>query len=157
MRNIQGLDSTQIDHAKMCWEFISQETNDESQTVDLDVFKNFKVDFDVSEAHKPGSKTAYLENKNMIRLGADAYPGYSMVNSANSIMSLLACLCHELSHAQRYHMGFRRPFTELDKNLDEAETSIHASYMPVLEQTDRKHLIEDAMQRLEIWNTGELL
>lgn len=157
MRNIQGLDPVQIDQAKMCWEFISQISPEEHNTLESKVLTSFSVDFDVSNAAKPRSTTAYVEAKNLVRLGANAFPGTGMVNCANSTMSLLACLCHELSHAQRYHMGFRRPFDGYDNNLDEAETSIHASYMPVLSRTDRRHLVEDAMQRLEAWKKGEYL
>lgn len=157
MRNTQGLTIEQIDKAKICWEFISEPPSDEQNTLSVDALIGFSVKLNVSEAHNSGSKTRFIESENLVMLGADAFPSPSLViNCANSTMSLLACLCHELAHAQRYHMGFKRPFGNRDMNLDEAETSIHASYMPVLSPTDRKHLIEDAMQRLEIWNTGEI-
>jgi hypothetical protein len=157
MRNIQGLTPEQIDKVKMCWEFISEPSIDNQDSLSTNVLDGFSVKLDVSEAHKSGSKTRFIENKNLVVLGADAFPSHSAItNCANSTMSLLACLCHELAHAQRYYMGFRRPFENRDMNLDEAETSIHASYMPVLSSIDRSHLIEDAMQRLEIWKTGEI-
>lgn len=154
MRNRQGLTSDQIEMAKMCWEFITQSTPDDSGAVFL---VDFSVALDVSGAHESGSKTVFIENKNLVKLGADAFPSNSaIIGCANSTMSLLACLCHELAHAQRYYMGFRRPFEGRDVCLDEAETSIHASYMPALSSSDRNHLVEDAMQRLTIWKAGEI-
>jgi hypothetical protein len=157
MRNMQGLTPEQIDQVIMYWEYILQPSPVDKNTLSASILTDFSVELDVSEAHKSGSKTRFIENRNCVMLGADAFPNhFGLIRCANSTMSLLACLCHELAHAQRYYMGFRRPFKGHDVNLDEAETSIHASYMPVLSPTDRKQLIEDALQRLEIWKTGEI-
>ncbi|MCP4699111.1 MAG: hypothetical protein GY862_20000 [Gammaproteobacteria bacterium] len=145
MRNIHGLTQRQIENAIIHWKFITQPSS--SDKLAASALHEFSVNLDVSNACKHGSKTVFLEDGNIVRLGADAYPGSNVV-SANSVMSLLACLCHELSHAQRYHMGFRRDHYDV---RDEAETSIHASYMPFLSSTDRRHLVEDAKQRLDSW------
>lgn len=156
MRNQQGLTPEQIEQAQLYWCYISENADEDftDPTLKTDVFDNFSIKLDVSEAHISGSKTRFIENRNIVMLGADAFPNDFAID-ANSKMSLLACLCHEFAHAQRYCMGFRRPFRGRDINLDEAETSIHASYMPVLSPMDREHLIEDAMQRLDIWKKGE--
>jgi len=66
-------------------------------------------------------------------------------------MSILACLAHELAHAQRLEMGFQRPFTLPHSLIDEAETSLHASFMSVLSAKDREDLIADARDRLTQW------
>jgi hypothetical protein len=82
-------------------------------------------------------------------LGADAYPG--MGQSANSRMSVLACLAHELAHMRRAGRGFRRPLTPPDGFLDEAETSIYASFFKYVPLRDREDLVEDARDRLFDW------
>ncbi len=79
-------------------------------------------------------------------LGADVYPGNGV--DANSRLSLLTCLAHELAHAQRFHLGFSRPTNEPDLLVDEAETSLHASFIPELADVDRVDLVEDARDRL---------
>ncbi|MFT5130457.1 MAG: hypothetical protein ACI8W8_004088 [Rhodothermales bacterium] len=66
-------------------------------------------------------------------------------------MSMLACLAHELAHAQRFRLDYRRPFELPDMLLDEAETSIHASFHVVLSEVDRRDLVEDGRDRLEMW------
>lgn len=152
MRNFHGLDETQIDKAKMTWEFITQTGPEEdNSTLEPTALSGFCVKLDVSHAATSGSTTAFLEGQAIVRLGADAYPNPARGLSANANLSLTACLCHELAHAQRYHLGFRRPLDGCEMNLDEAETSIHASYMPFLTPTERHDLIDDARERLEIW------
>jgi hypothetical protein len=71
-------------------------------------------------------------------------------------MSVLACLAHELAHLQRRRMDFNRPFHLPDAHLDEAETSIHASFLPALSQVDREDLVEDARDRLIDWLAAHL-
>lgn len=66
-------------------------------------------------------------------------------------MSMLACLAHELAHAIRKEMGFRRPFRPPDSYLDEAETSIFAAFIQPVSRQDREDLIEDARDRLIDW------
>jgi hypothetical protein len=70
-------------------------------------------------------------------------------------MSLVSCLAHELAHAERYDLGFRRPHELPDVLLDEAETSLHASFMNGLGPAEREDLVEDALDRLNQW-FGEL-
>lgn len=104
---------------------------------------------DVGEASQYGSRTRFVEEHNLVSLGADAYPGVG--SGANSRLSMLACLAHELAHVERFEMGYRRPLEHSDRLLDEAETSLHASFSPVLSARDREDLIEDARDRLIDW------
>jgi len=57
------------------------------------------IDPDTSEAVRRSSKTRFSEEQNKVILGADAFPGGGV--DANSRMSTLACLAHELAHAER--------------------------------------------------------
>ena len=85
----------------------------------------------------------------MVLLGADAYPGAGV--DANSRMSVLACLVHELAHAERFAVGYRRPTSLPDVLLDEAETSLRAAFTSVISPTEREALVEDARDRLIAW------
>jgi hypothetical protein len=100
-------------------------------------------------ALKHGSRTYFNEDQQIVFLGSNVYPGDGM--TANARLSVLACLAHELAHAQRYKNGYRRPVTMPDVLIDEAETSLHASFHPVLNPIDREDLIEDARDRLIHW------
>jgi hypothetical protein len=104
---------------------------------------------DVSEAHRHSSRTRFDEVQGRVILGANVLPGVGM--TPNARMSLLACLAHELAHAERYEMGYRRPLELPDMLLDEAETSLHASFTPILGNRDREDLVEDARERLSDW------
>lgn len=103
----------------------------------------------VSEASRPGSKTRFNENQKEVILGADAYPGEGV--NGTSQMSPLACLAHELAHWERFEIGFRRPFEEPGVFLDEAETSLHASFTSILGPFDRTCLVDDARERILEW------
>lgn len=152
MRNQHGLDTEQIDRVKMIWEFITQpDENDPDNSVEQSKLAGLVVELDLSKAHEHNSTTVYLEGKGIVRLGANAYPSNGGDQSANGRMSVLACLCHEYSHAQRYHLGFRRALDGSGMHLDEAETSIHASHMPALNNRDREDLVDDATERLNFW------
>ena len=70
---------------------------------------------------------------------------------ANSRLSTLACLAHELAHAERFRLGYRRPLDLPDVHLDEAETSVRASFTSILRMRDREDLVEDARNRLIQW------
>jgi hypothetical protein len=133
-RNRIGLSDHQIEHCQETWEFLCG---------------RFKRELDVSEAARHGSRTRYDERRRVVILGADAYPGIGQ--SANSRMSVLACLAHELAHMRRAARGFRRPLTPPDSDLDEAETSIYASFLKEVWAHDRVDLIEDARDRLIDW------
>lgn len=134
-RNINGLTEEQIQKCVYAWEVLC--TGRE------------KIELDISEAHKNGSQTKYSEENNQVILGANVYPGTS--TDANSRLSYLACLAHELSHAERYKKGYDRPFSMPETLLDEAETSIDASFHVVISSRDKEDLIEDARDRLILW------
>jgi hypothetical protein len=104
---------------------------------------------DLSEAARHGSRTRYDERRRVVILGADAVSGTGQ--SANARMSVRACLAHELAHVLRAEMGFTRPFAPPDAYLDEAETSIHASFLKNVSRRDREDLVEDARDRLIAW------
>lgn len=72
-------------------------------------------ELDTSIADQSGSRTAYHEDRNVVVLGADVYPARwtTMGHSARSRMSVLACLAHELAHAQRFNKGYSRPFDRM--------------------------------------------
>jgi len=108
-----------------------------------------KIELIISEASGHSSKTRFNENRKVVILGADAYPGYG--TDANSRMSVLACLAHELAHAERFQLGYQRPSNLPDMLIDEAETSIHASFVSALSKRDRMDLIEDARDRINSW------
>lgn len=110
-RNYIGLTDDQIDRCVRVWKAFGDET---------------RWRLDTSEAGRHGSRTRYDEDRHVIVLGANAYSGVG--SSANARMSMQACLAHELAHMLRAELGFRRPFVPPDVHLDEAETSIHASF-----------------------------
>jgi hypothetical protein len=133
-RNRTGLTVKQIEYCLFVWEVLSSE----SPRILL-----------TDEAHLDGSRTRFVENRNVIYLGADVYPGYG--TSANSRMSVPACLAHELSHAERFIRGYRRPVEMPDVLIDEAETSLDAAFHTALNSKEREDLIEDARDRLTEW------
>jgi hypothetical protein len=133
-RNYIGLTEIQIGRCRDVWEALCGESN--------------RV-LDVSEAAYHGSRTRYDEDRDAVILGANAYSGAGA--SANSRMSMQACLAHELAHMLRAELGFNRPFTSPDVHLDEAETSIHASFLESVSLRDREDLVEDARDRLFDW------
>lgn len=67
--------------------------------------------------------------------------------------SLVACLAHELSHVERFERGYRRPIEMPEMLIDEAETSLNASFMQLISQRDREDLIDApaARDRLIQW------
>ena len=147
LRNIIGLNSTQIKHVTLAWEFL--------MSVDLTSHLKLKtpmqsIVLDISDASVDNSRTTFNEKTNTIKIGADVYPNTNALD-ANSRMDYLTCLCHEYAHAQRLSMGFDRPTKTPESHLDEAETSIHASFIPCLHKNGRKDLIEDAELRLMAW------
>lgn len=133
-RNTVGLTERQIEQCEMIWKAISGDKN---------------VPLIVSEAMLYGSRTRFVEGRNVVYLGADAFPGQGP--GANARFSLLACLAHEYSHFERYEREYKRPLEEPDVFIDEAETSLNASFNPLLSPKDRENLIEDARDRLDQW------
>ncbi len=150
MRNQAGLTKEQIDQCKLIWNFLTSGDSDIGHFDDAKL-EGMKIELDTSEAHKHGSKTRFNEDRNIVILGTDAFPGHNVIDP-NSKLSEIACLIHELSHAQRYYLGFRRPCNPLaDYRLDEAETSLHASFHSALYPSDRSYLVEDAQKHIESW------
>ena len=133
-RNRNGLTDRQIEY---CIEALQVLCGDEDRILITD------------EANINSSRTRFVEDRNVVYLGADAYPGNN--SSANSRMSVLACLAHELSHMQRFDREYRRPLDMPDILIDEAETSLNASFHIALGSKDREDLIEDARDRLIEW------
>ena len=131
-RNANALDARQIQTAVWAWQALGSPTQ-----------------LDTSRATQPGTSTAFSERHQVVFLGANAFPGSTP--DANSRLSVLSCLAHELAHVERYAAGYRRPFQLPDLLLDEAETSIRASFMSPLSHRDREDLVEDARDRLDGW------
>lgn len=134
LRNKTALTEYQIGKCKLAWEVLGG-----SDWAELDTGR--------ATAHC--SLTCYNENDGKVYLGADAYPGLG--TEANSRMSMLACLAHEVSHAQRYRKQYRRPFDLPDRLIDEAEASLNGSFNAALSKTDRRDLVEDGRDRLNLW------
>jgi hypothetical protein len=133
-RNRNGLTDRQIEYCIEAWQVLC---GDEDRILITD------------EVNINSSRTRFVEDRNVVYLGADAYPGNN--SSANSRMSVLACLAHELSHMQRFDREYRRPLDMTDILIDEAETSLNASFHIALGSKDREDLIEDARDRLIEW------
>lgn len=133
-RNQVGLTDDQIYRCTQVWEVLCGGT---------------LPDLDTTEAARPGSRTRYDEDRRVVISGADAYSGTG--SSANARMSMQACLAHELAHMVRAEKGYSRPLVPPDEYLDEAETSIEASFNEFLSRRDREDLVEDARDRLIDW------
>ena len=103
----------------------------------------------IIEASRHSSRTRFNEIDNNVYLGADVKPGIGI--EANSRMSILSCLAHELAHAERFRLGYRRPTDLPDVLLDEAETSLRAAFTSILRKKNREDLVEDARDRLIQW------
>jgi hypothetical protein len=113
-------------------------------------------ELDFSDAMKHGSQTRFNQAKNRVFVGADVMPGRLMVD-ARSRMSPMACLAHELAHAERYNKyGFDRPLEMPDKLRDEAEASLLASWNPSLNKNDKSCLVEDDRDQLITWLAMQL-
>jgi len=133
-RNQVGLTEEEIERCLLAWKVLCGEKERELVA---------------DEAHRHSSRTRFNETSGKIHLGADVKPGVG--TEANSRMSELACLAHELAHAERFEIGFQRPIELPDNLIDESETSLHASFKPVLSSKDREDLVEDARDRLIQW------
>jgi len=133
-RNQSGLTGQQVEYCVEAWAVLCAD---------------LPVELDISEAAQNFSRTRFNEEQNKVFLGADAFPGPG--TDANSRMSTLARLAHELAHAERFRLGYRRPTDLPDVLLDEAETSLRAAFTSVLRRKDREDLVEDARDRLIQW------
>jgi len=130
-RNQRGLTPRKIAICEAIWELLGG---------------NEVCPLDIREASEHGSRTRYNQTINAVYLGADIEPGVG--TEARIRMSELACLAHELAHAERFRLGYDRPGLETATLIDEAETSLHASFMQSLSTTDRHDLIEDARDQI---------
>ena len=135
-RNQEGLSERQIEKCQSAWKVIGG---------------NKLCQLEISEAASPGSRTRFSQTNSIVHLGADVMPGRS--SDARSRMSMLACLAHELAHAERYQKGYDRPLDLPDLLIDEAETSLSASFTLVLGRQDRDDLVEDAQNQIVDWLT----
>ncbi len=133
-RNQAGLTDKQIEYCLEVWAVLRADR---------------QIALDISEASQNFSRTRFNEDQNKVVLGADAFPGEGV--DANSRMSTLACLAHELAHAERFQLGYRRPTDLPDVLLDEAETSLRAAFTSILRKKNREDLVEDARDRLIQW------
>ena len=104
---------------------------------------------ETSEAIQYASRTRFNEVQKVVFLGVDAWPGDGV--DANARLSTLACLAHEFAHVERFQIGYRRPTDLPDVLLDEAETSLRASFTSLLSPKDREDLVEDARDRVIQW------
>src|SRR5262249_37244718 len=133
-RNQVGLSEEEVERCLLAWKILCGE-KERALVIDA--------------AHRHSSRTRFNETSGKVHLGADVKPSRGI--EANSRMSVLACLAHELAHAERFEIGFQRPIEFPDNLIDEAETSLHASFMPVLSSIEREDLVEDARERLSQW------
>jgi len=136
-RNQIGLTPREIEYCVKAWEYLCEEGEGGLR------------ELVTAEASRHSSKTYFSEADGRVYLGADVKPGRGI--EANARISIVGCLAHELAHAERFDLGFRRPVKLPDKLLDEAEASLHASFMRQLGSRDREDLIEDARDRLNQW------
>lgn len=141
-RNHHGLDEQQIQRCINGWAVLTQSTG-------------LQVDLLVDAARHHLSRTFFRESDGKVHLGADVQPGDGVTPGAR--MSILACLAHELAHAQRFQLGFKRPTQKPDMLLDEAETSLHASFFQDLGRVDRETLVEHARDRITLWLSIKVL
>jgi hypothetical protein len=133
-RNRSRLTDRQIVYCESVWALLAGDT---------------EIALNTDEATHYGSPTRFDEVRGIVVLGADVLPGTGI--DANSRMSVLACLAHELAHAERFITGYRRPTVLPDVLLDGAETSVRASFTPRLRPSEREALVEDARDRLIEW------
>jgi hypothetical protein len=133
-RNQAGLSAATIAHCREIWELLGG---------------NSVCEFECNEAHNDNTQTRFVENSNVVVLGADVLPGKGTI--ARSRMSLFAYLAHELAHAERFRDNYDRPTEPPDSYLDEAEASIRASFKWPLGYDDRIDLVQDAHDQIGEW------
>ncbi|MBI4806995.1 MAG: hypothetical protein HY795_17405 [Desulfovibrio sp.] len=125
-RNVRALTAGQIKESKSAWKILGGERR--------------KIKLILKNARQDNSKTTYNPARRCVNLGADAFPS-STPSCHFSGMSLLACLAHELAHAERHKVGIKRPFEGDGSYIEEVEASLHASLSPALAEHDRLNLI----------------
>lgn len=135
-RSVNGLSRLEIERCQATWEALCAAAK-------------HSIPLDVSEADITGSLTRFVEERNEVVLGANVEPGQGY--DANTRLSRMACLAHELAHALRYQRGYRRPHALPDMLRDEAEASLEASFNEALSPSEVMDLVEDARDRLIKW------
>ena len=105
------------------------------------------------EASEHGSRTRFSQAVNAVYLGADAEPGIGTEPRVR--MSEVSCLAHEMARAERYRMGIDRTTDQPDVLLDEAETSLYASFITPLSEKERRDLVEDARTQIAAWQRAD--
>lgn len=135
-RNQEGLTRRQIELCLAAWTILTA--------------TKASVPLDITRAEMNCSLTAYNEATRTVHLGADVFPAVGSV-FATPRMSMMACLAHELAHAERHALGFARPNVLPHVLLDEAEASLHASFFEAIQSRDREDLVESADERLLKW------
>jgi hypothetical protein len=133
-RNQIGLTERQIEYCLEAWAVLCADN---------------PLELDTSEARQHSSRTRFNEEQNKVFLGLTRFQEKEYTRLP--AMSTLACLAHELAHAERFQLGYRRSTDLPDVLLDEAETSPRASFTSVLRMKDREDLVEDARDRLIQW------
>ena len=133
-RNQRGLSESKIVNCQAIWEYL-----DGSQVCPLLV----------TEAAEHGSRTRFSQAINAVYLGSDVEPGIGAEPRVR--MSEVSCLAHEMAHAERYRMGIDRTTDQPDVLLDEAETSLYASFVTPLSEKERIDLVEDARTQIAAW------
>ncbi len=94
-------------------------------------------------------RTRYDYTKKVVYVGTDVLPlPSSMCLLPHSQLSILACLAHELAHAERHRMGIDRPFIGVGALIEEAEACLHAAFYPALSEEDRNTLYKCAQHIL---------
>jgi hypothetical protein len=111
---------------------------------------NEECELDTSQAHIAAGLTRYEEMRRVVILGADVYenPHASDVSPVRDRMSNVAVLAHEMAHAKRHRKEYNRSIDMPDMLIDEAETSLEASFNPNIAAKDKRDLIEDAKNQL---------
>lgn len=100
--------------------------------------RNVRIIFDHSSKK---SHTRYDYARKVVFIGTDVLPlPSSMCLLPHSQLSILACLAHELAHAERHRMGISRPFDGIGALIEEAEACLHAAFYPALSDDDRATL-----------------
>lgn len=135
-RNHQGLSERDLMRCCQAWTLLTASIGLEAELVTDGATRHY-------------SETVFRESDGRVYLGANVLPGCG--TSAIERLSVLACLAHELAHLERFRRGFRRPLVMPDLLIDEAETSLHASFYDPISKVDRETLVEHAHDLLEKW------
>jgi|GEM_PF-2400740 len=116
------------------------------------------LDRNVNVRYLPASQTVFRVSVDAdgheygeIVFGPDLYPGPNIIDP-NSALSLEAAAAHELTHYYRWKDMAALP-DDAFHHLDEALTSLQAicRYDRELNGTDKRQLVADAMQRLQLF------